>query len=70
MPCSRIDSGQLGERRGVHLRARLVLAGRMPVDRDRLQRVAGRRGLVGAGEQRVEAAPQSFRSNHRRLLDA
>src|SRR6185369_5102908 len=58
---------QFVERRLVHPGPRLILAGADAVDRDRLQRV-GRFRLVAAGEQRIEAAAESFGSNHRRVL--
>ena len=54
--------GELGERRVVHARARLVLARTHAVDRDRLQRVvAGAGSSVPPRKQRVESAAKSLR---------
>ena len=58
-----LDRGrQFGERSFVHVGARLVLAGAQALDRQVALFVTVR--LVAAGEQRVEAAAESFHLDH------
>jgi hypothetical protein len=53
---------QFGQRRLVHLRTRLVLAGAQALDRQAALFVTVR--FVAAGKQRVEAAAESFHLDH------